>query len=254
MKSTVIVETWDAIAVKAQSIYKELSRYYDLIYSQKDYKKEVEAVKKLVSKHQKSKGNDLLEVACGTGRHAQHLQDDFNILATDVNAEMLRMARRNVKGVRFRQSDMLTLNLGREFDVIICLFSSIGYIRTYANLRKTINNFAHHLKTGGVAVIEPWYTKSTYTVGWPHLSTYCDDNVKIARECVSRIRGDVSIMEMHYLIAERNKSVKHYVDLHELGMFEPEKILLFMKEAGMKSKFLRTGMFKDRGMYVGVGE
>ena len=59
-------------------------------------------------------------------------------------------------------------------------------------------------------------------------------------------------MEMHYLIAEKNRSVKYYVDLHELGMFEPEKTLPLMKAAGLKSKFLRTGMFKDRGMYVGV--
>ena len=129
--------------MKEQSIYKELSRYYDLIYSQKDYEKEVETIKRLISKHQKSSGNDLLEVACGTGRHAQYLQDDFDILATDANAEMLRVARRNAKGVDFRQSDMLNLNLGREFDVIICLFSSIGYVKTYANLRKTINNFRH---------------------------------------------------------------------------------------------------------------
>ena len=45
MESIDIVETQEAIAVKAQSIYKELSRYYDLIYSQKDYEKEVKAVR-----------------------------------------------------------------------------------------------------------------------------------------------------------------------------------------------------------------
>ena len=238
--------------MKEQSIYKELSHYYDLIYSRKDYEKEAEEIRQLILKYQESRGNDLLEIACGTGRHVQYLQDDFNILATDASAEMLRVARRNARDVSFEQADMLSLNLGGEFDAIICMFSSIGYLRTYANLKKTIDNFARHLKAGGVAVVEPWFTKSTYRTGSPHLSIYCDDNLKIARECVSKARGNVSIMDMHYLIAERNKNVRYIVDRHELGMFESEKVLRFMKAAGLKTRFLRTGLFKDRGIYVGV--
>ena len=252
VKSPDFVETWEAITVKEQSIYKELSHYYDLIYSRKDYEKEAETIRRLILKHQKSRGNNLLEIACGTGRHVQYLQNDFNILATDASAEMLRVGRRNTRDVSFEQADMLNLNLGREFDVIICMFSSIGYVRTYANLEKAIGNFSRHLKTGGVAVVEPWFTKSTYKNGSPHLSTYCDDNLKIARECVSKTHGNVSVLDMHYLIAERNKNVKYFVDRHELGMFETEKILQFMRATGLNAKFLRTGLFKDRGIYVGV--
>ncbi len=115
--------------MQKQTIYKNLARYYDPIYSWKDYKKEAATVKRLISKYKKSKGNDLLEVACGTGKHIQYLKDDFKILATDMNIGMLKVARKNIKGVTFRQADMTTLNLGREFDVLVCLFSSIGYGR-----------------------------------------------------------------------------------------------------------------------------
>lgn len=238
--------------MKNQTIYKDLARYYDLIYSWKDYKKEALQIKRLISKYKKSKGTDLLEVACGTGKHIQYLRNDFKVLATDVNTGMLGVARKNIKGVTFKQADMVKLNLGKEFDIVVCLFSSIGYVKSYSNLRKTLNNFARHMKKGGVVIIEPWFTKQTYKVGSPHLTTYGDDDIKIARESVSRVRGDISIMDMNYLVAERNKDVKHFIDRHELGMFEPKKILEFMKEAGLQAKFVKNGLMRDRGIYIGV--
>lgn len=238
--------------MREQIIYKDLARYYDLIYSWKSYKKEAAIIKRLILKYKKSKGNDLLEAACGTGKHIQYLKKDFKILATDANAGMLRVARKNIKGVAFKQADMVRLNFGKQFDAIICLFSSIGYVKTYANLKKTINNFARHLKKGGVVIIEPWFTKEVYIVGSPHLNTYSDGNIKIARECVSKIRDNVSVMDMHYLIAEKGKSVKHFIDRHELGMFEPKKILEFMKKSSLRPKFLKDGFMKNRGLYIGV--
>jgi ubiquinone/menaquinone biosynthesis C-methylase UbiE len=238
--------------MQQQTIYKDLARYYDLIYSWKDYKKEAEIVSGLINKYKKSKGNDLLEVTCGTGRHIQHLKAKFTVLATDINARMLGVARRNVKGAVFKRADMVTLSLGKEFDAIVCLFSSIGYVKTDANLKKTLGNFARHLKKGGVLVIEPWLTKSTYTTGLPHMTTYGDSDIQIARLNISKVRDNVSVMDMHYLVAERDKAVKHFVDRHELAMFEPRRILDFMREAGLRAKFLKNGLMKDRGLYIVV--
>jgi ubiquinone/menaquinone biosynthesis C-methylase UbiE len=194
----------------------------------------------------------LLEVACGTGRHIQHLKAKFTVLATDINARMLGVARRNVKGAVFKRADMVTLSLGKEFDAIVCLFSSIGYVKTDANLKKTLGNFARHLKKGGVLVIEPWLTKSTYTTGLPHMTTYGDSDIQIARLNISKVRDNVSVMDMHYLVAERDNAVKHFVDRHELAMFEPRRILDFMREAGLRAKFLKNGLMKDRGLYIGI--
>jgi hypothetical protein len=57
---------------------------------------------------------------------------------------------------------------------------------------------------------------------------------------------------MHYLVAERGESVKHFVDRHELGLFEIDKTLMIMKKAGFQAKFLKKGLMKDRGLLVGV--
>lgn len=61
------------------------------------------------------------------------------------------------------------------------------------------------------------------------MTTVGNDDVKIARQSVFQDPGNVSIMDMHYLIAERNKRVTHYVDRHELGLFERRDMLTFMR-------------------------
>jgi ubiquinone/menaquinone biosynthesis C-methylase UbiE len=134
-----------------QTLYTDLARYYDLIYSWKDYKKEAATIQRLIVKYKRSKGNDLLEVACGTGRHIQYLKDDFQVLGTDISVGMLGVARKNVKGALFKRADMVRLNLGKEFDVIICLFSSIGYVKTDANVKRTLQNFGRHLKRAALS-------------------------------------------------------------------------------------------------------
>ena len=137
--------------MRKQTIFKDLARYYDLIYSGKNYKKEVAVVTALICQFKRSAGNDLLEIACGTGGHARYLRNHFHVVATDNNPQMLRIARRKVKGVTFKQADMIDFDLGRQFDVVACLFSSIGYVKTLGNLKRTLRNFAQHLKPGGVA-------------------------------------------------------------------------------------------------------
>lgn len=231
---------------------KELAEYYDLIYHWKDYKTEADTIKDLIEKYKKSDGKILLDVGCGTGMHIKYFKDDFSCMGIDINNEMVEVAKSKVKNVIFEQGDMIDFNLKTSFDVILCLFSSIGYVKTYSNLVKTIMNFANHLKKGGVLIVEPWFSKSVFWVGVPGMTTYDGEDVKIARLNTTKIEGDLSIMEMHYLIAERNGEIKHFVDIHELGLFEHDKTLEIMKKANFDSDFLKDGLMKDRGLFIGV--
>jgi len=243
---------------KRTHIYGEMAEYYDLIYATKDYKSEAEEIKKIVKKYKKSAGSELLEIATGTGRHIEFLVDDFVITATDKSRKILDIARKKNKNlsITFDMVDMVNFDLNKKFDVILCLFSSIGYTRTKSNLKKTIKNFSHHLKKGGIVIIEPWLTKSSYNVGVPHMATYDDDDIKVARLNISRIQGSVSTMNMHYLIAEANKGVRYFVDTHKLGLFETNYILKTMKEYGLQSALLKDKKLCSdrRGVIIGVKE
>ena len=63
--------------MKKQALYKNLAKYYDCVYSMKDYKKEADALKRIIARYKKIKGKNLLEVACGTGNYLQYLKNDF---------------------------------------------------------------------------------------------------------------------------------------------------------------------------------
>jgi ubiquinone/menaquinone biosynthesis C-methylase UbiE len=238
--------------MERQMLYRDLAPYYDLIYTWKDYAKEAAILKETIDRHKESSGVDLLDVGCGTGHHLKLLADAFDCTGVDINQEMLELARKNVEGSEFIEADMITMDLGRRFDVVTCLFSSIGYVKTYENLGKTLRNFADHLKPGGLLLIEPWFTEDVYSVGAPFMDTYEDDDVKIARLNVSMREGNVSVLEMHYLIAERDAGVKHYAGRHELGLFDTDRTLGLMGAAGFQASYMAEGTPSSRGLYIGT--
>lgn len=233
-------------------MYKELAKYYDIIYSWKEYKKEINRINKLIKKYKLSEGNKLLDVGCGTGKHLQYFKDNYLCTGIDLNNEMINIAKTNISNVTFTQANMIDFDLNDTYDIIICLFSSIGYIKTYENLEKTILNFAKHLNPGGIVIIEPWFTISTFKTGHPGMTTYDGENIKIARVNSSSLKENISIMEMHYLIAEKDKEVKYFVDKHELGLFEVDRFLKILTNSGFKAEFLKDGLMKHRGLYIGI--
>lgn len=238
--------------MESQLLYRDLAPYYDLIYAAKDYKNEAMYIKDLISQYKTSTGNDLLDVACGTGNHLNQLKNEFSCTGVDINQEILHIAQKNVTGVTFIKGDMTTVDLNKKFDVVLCLFSSIGYARTYEKLRKTLFNFAAHTKSGGVVIVEPWLTKADFSQGLPHMTVYDGEDIKIARLSTSRIQNNISIIDMHYLIAEKDKEIKYVAEQHELGLFDIDKTLTYMGEAKLKAEFLEKGLTGERGILVGV--
>ena len=235
-----------------QLLHNKLAKYYDRVYSFKDYLDEAVRLQNLIIKYLESGGNSLLDVACGTGLHLKHLKDDFLCTGVDVSKSMLKIARKNTKGVTFKEADMKTMRLGKQFDVILCLLSSIGYVKTATSMEKTIWNFSKHLKKGGLALIEPSHTKSAYVNGEPRITAYDRKEAKIARVTYTNFRQATAVLNMHLLIAERGKDAKYFVDKHELGLFGINNTLRVMKAAGLKSKYLKNGLMPGRELFVGI--
>ena len=77
------------------------------------------------------------------------------------------------------------------------------------------------------------------------------DGVKISRHNVSRRRGDLAILDFHYLLSTKS-GVQHFNDLHELALFDTDGFLEILEEAGLRSRFYQNGLMKGRGLYVSV--
>lgn len=238
--------------MKEQVMYKDLAKYYDLIYHWKDYKSESKRLIELIQKHKKTEGKELLELGCGTGHHLSYLSKKYNCLGTDISKEILKEAKKAVKEADFKQSDMLSLKLNKKFDIILSLFSSISYVKTLSNLRKTIKNISEHMNKGAVVIVEPWFAPDQFNPGSPYLHTYESKDLKIARASTTRKRGNLSIVDYDFLITHRNKPTFHIKDKHEMGLFSVDKTLKYFKEAGIKTKYQKNGFMNKRGLFIGV--
>ena len=191
----------------------------------------------------------MLDVACGTGHHIEYLKEHFAVEGLDISEELLEIARQRNPDVLFHQADMIHFELGRRFDVVTCLFSSIGYVRTIENLRRAINCMAQHVMPGGVVFIEPWFTPDTWRPGTVHAQFIDEPEVKIARVNTSFAEGRLSYFDLHYLIGTP-EGTEHFVERHELGLFEQGEMVAAFEETGLEVSYDKEGL-TGRGLYIG---
>lgn len=235
------------------ALYNQLAGYYDRIYSRKNYKQEAEELRELIRQHGLPDGINLLEVACGTGRYLEQFEEDFSCTGIDLSSAMLRVARKRLSKTKLRQADMRTFDLGIEFDVVLCLFSSIANLKSYRELKQAIKNMSKHLKPGGVFILGPWLHPGEFKPGGPRIFTYDSPDLKIARLDVPKQRENKSILDFHWTIAERNKPVRYIPrDHHELVMFSPDQYFESMRLAGLNSRFLKPRAPDANGLYLGT--
>lgn len=226
----------------------ETAALYDRIYAWKDYAGEVERLVSLLGTHSGQRPT-LLDVACGTGLHLDFLDTDFRVEGLDISPELLAIARDRLPGVTFHQADMLSFDLGRKYDLITCLFSSIGYAGTLEGLSRAVSSMAAHLEPGGTLVIEPWFTPQEWRPDTVH-GLYVDDpDLKIARISTSKVAGRMSLLDLHYLVGTPERT-EHFVEHHELGLFTREEMTGAMEREGLSVGYDTEGL-DGRGLYIG---
>lgn len=136
---------------------------YDLFYANKPYAEEAQFVHECIQRYIQGSAHRLLDLACGTGSHAFEFERfDYQVIATDYSTDMLKRARRkarvNGSQIEFLQQDMCKLNVPEQpFDVVTCLFDSIGYVVTNENILLVLKGIHSHLRSGGVFIFEFWH-------------------------------------------------------------------------------------------------
>lgn len=229
-------------------MYTRSAPYYDLLYGFKDYgaaSAELHAVIQRYNPHAQS----LLDVACGTGRHLEHLRAWYDVEGLDINEELLATAGRRCPDVPLHHADMVDFSLPRSFDVVACLFSSVAYVKTPENLAATVASMARHLRPGGVLLLEPWFTRQNFWTGTITANFVDEPDIKIAWMYTSEIEDELAVLDMHYLVGTP-QSVDHFTERHELGLFSHDQCCAAIEESELAVIHEPTGPF-GRGLYIG---
>lgn len=231
-------------------MFTKSAAFYDAIYSFKDYAAESQLVRQFIDKYKRTSGTVLLDAACGTGQHARDLSQHYQVEGFDLDAALLEVARQRCPGLSFYQADMVDFDLGKQYDILTCLFSAVGYARTADRLDSTLRSFARHLRSGGVALVEPWIAPEDFHDG--HLGAVNVDQpeLKITRMNLSSVRDGISTLYFHYLVGTP-AGVTYFTENHELGLFTDEQYRAAFAAAGLETHFDKYGL-NGRGLYIGI--
>lgn len=251
-KSGRIINSGTRILSMTKDGFRLYAKYYDQIYlKMKDYAKEAKVIESVILKSEGKKSETLLDVGCGTGEHLKHLSHSFKCTGMDINRDMIKIASSKVPSVRFKVANMADFRFAERYDVITCLFSAIGHVQTFANLKRTIRNFNDHLGQKGLLIVEPWVFKKDYIQGHIGLDTYEDEKSRLVRMSSSKMSGSKWTIYMHYLVGEKG-TVKHFTETHEMLASDYKDYVEAFRSAGLTNiEYLTDNLWDGcRGLFV----
>jgi SAM-dependent methyltransferase len=133
------------------------SPYYHILYAKRDEQEAADFIASLQQKLQIASGSQVLDAACGKGRHAITLQqlgmrvDAFDLSPANIEAAQVS---ENTELLFFVHDLRDPLPLQNHYDVIFNFFTSFGYFDDEQDNQKAFDTFARGLKTKGILVLD----------------------------------------------------------------------------------------------------
>ncbi len=231
-------------------MFSESAELYDLIYSSfKNYEAETDQLFDLLSRARPG-FRTALDVACGTAEHARLLskRHGLSVDGIDLDPAFVQIAQRKHPEGRFVVGDMCDFDLGRRYDVVMCLFSSIGYVRTPDRVTRAVERFRNHLEPGGIVVVEPWFPPGAMTYGYTSTDVGEGGGLRVVRRARTEIDGRLSRLHFDYDITQ-NGHTRHASEIHELGLFTPEEMRTAFEANDLVVEHDPKGL-TGRGLYL----
>ncbi|MBT2562812.1 class I SAM-dependent methyltransferase [Pedobacter sp. ISL-68] len=219
--------------------FKLYSQYYDLLYKDKDYVAETDYLIGLLEKYH-SKGNKIIELGSGTGKHANLLAEKgHQILGIEQSAEMVEIANQNKKeGVSFQIADITDFRSNISFDIAISLFHVISYLTNNGALIKTFKNVHHYLNKEGLFIFDVWHSAAVHSqIPEKRTKILRNQNIEVTRNAKPVIYSELNIVEVNYDITVKdlnNGSTHFFQEQHPMRHFSRPEIELLAYTTGFE--------------------
>ena len=212
-------------------------KYYDLFYKDKDYKAEATSVhQKLIEN--KVTGKRLLELGCGTGKHAKIFsQFGYKILGIEKSLAMINSAQ-EVENFECIQGDIRNIKLREEFDSVISLFHVMSYQTSNESVVSVLNTAYNSLKKNGLFLFDIWYAPAVIhqkpTIRIRKIKTETNSITRIAEPEFLVNNNQVNVKYIFYDLNLSSNKLKISEETHPMRYFTIPELKYFARNTGFK--------------------
>ena len=204
---------------------------YLLVYKHRD-RSEAEILKNLVLKNvEREKVKLVLDMACGSGRHAiSFAQAGFDVTAIDLSENLLNVAKSNAEkekvNVDFILSDIRKFNPEKKFDLVLNLFTSLGYFEKDEENAKVVQKAFELMNSGGWFVLD--YFNKNYILN--NLIPITVEN--IAGKRITQTREIKNNRVEKNIIIRNGEKESHYQE--SVRLYSKEEVIKILERTGFE--------------------
>lgn len=219
------------------TVFNAYSRYYDLLYQDKDYALEADYIQALLVRYGINQGY-LLELGSGTGKHGCLLANrGYCVHGIERSADMVAQAEKNAR-FTCQPGDICTVKMGRTYDAVLSLFHVISYQTSNENLNAVFARAAEHLNQNGLFVFDFWYSPAVYAQRPSvRVKRMANDKVEITRIAEPTLHANENRVDVRYSIYARDLSsgeVQTLTENHPMRHFSLPEIDLLAATHGFE--------------------
>ncbi|EHQ29036.1 class I SAM-dependent methyltransferase [Mucilaginibacter paludis] len=204
------------------------SPYYHILYQQRNNAEAEFFIDNLCEYLKPSAEANLLDIACGRGRHSIYLnKKGYDITGIDLSIASIQYAKQFENShLHFYVHDMRYLFYVNYFDIALNLFTSFGYFDTDYEHVKALKNFQKALKPDGLLVLDYFNSNKVLNMLCPQMiKTVSGVDFNIHK----KIENDKIIKTIEF--EDQNKP---YIFKEEVKAFSMGDFKLFFEQSGFE--------------------
>ncbi len=219
-------------------VFEKYSQYYDALYQNKDYQKEVDFLVDVIKKYSPREVKDVLSLGCGTASHDIELaKRGFAITGVDQSETMLEIAqektgKENVN-IDFKLGDVTNIKLDKQFDFAMAMFNIAGYMLENEHMEGLLKNTAGMLKKDGLFVFDCWYGPAVLKdKPMDREKQFIQDGKTLTRKTTQKLDFEKNIIDITFEISEDGKTLT--TENHKMRFWGLEELESLLNTSGFE--------------------
>ena len=212
--------------------------FQDRFHINENSGQEIEFIDKFASERGYKK---ILDVPCGTGRVSVELaKKGYDVTGIDFNPNAIKRAKSKAKGLNavWMEEDMRNMSFNNEFDLVTCMWSSIGYFTDEENAN-FLKSSGKALKPGGAMILDTPTLESIMRIFNPHGVIRLGDSYIIEER---EYDFDASSINMRWTFFDDGKQFSR---TGIIRLYSYKELIDMMKKAGF-NEFISYSGFEGK--------